>query len=141
MRFLLLALLGLSSCSIFHGTPMEVLHEEGVTSTGVRWRDTLGGVGKEARLTDRVTIHYTARLSGGESIDSTHDRGEPETFLLSQAPVLGWADGIPGMRVQGKRWLKIPPARAFGSEGIEGLIPPGATLEFLIELMSIEREP
>ena len=130
----------LCGCCIFEGSPIEVVHDEGLTATGVQWRDTLTGVGREAQLTDEVVIHYTARVEGGDLIDSTHDRGEPETFLLSAAPVLGWADGMPGMRVGGKRWLGVPAERAFGDEGVEGLIPPGATLEFLIELLEVHRE-
>ncbi len=133
-------ILTLSSCSVFRGRPIEVVHDDGLTPTGVQWQDTLTGVGRRARTQDRVTVHYTARVSGGAMVDSTHDRGNPETFWLSAAPVLGWTDGIPGMRVGGKRWLTVPPHRAFGDEGVEGLIPSGATLEFLIELLEVHRK-
>ena len=132
--------LTLSGCCIFEATPIEVLYPEGVTATGVHWRDTLTGLGAEARPQDHVVIHYTARVKGGAKIDSSHDRGEPEAFVLDAAPVLGWGDGIPGMRAGGKRWLGVPAARAFGDEGIEGLIPPGATLEFLIELLEVQKD-
>ena len=138
MRIALLLLALLSSCAVFNGTPVEVPHAEQVTPTGVRYRDTLTGVGRPARSSDRVTVHYTAKVAGGAKVDSTHDRGTPETFLLEAAPVLGWSDGIPGMCTNGKRWISVPPHRAFGDAGIEGLIPPGVTLEFLIELIKIE---
>ena len=139
MRLAALSSLLLCGCSALQGTPVDVSHQEHVTPPGVRYVDKMTGVGRPARSTDRVTVHYTARISGGEKVDSTHDRGEPETFLLSLAPVLGWSDGIPGMRRRGKRWILVPPHRAFGDEGVEGLIPPGATLEFLIELVEVER--
>ena len=124
-------------CFLLHGPPIEVVHEESVKSTGVAWKDTFGGIGKEALVTDQVTIHYTAKLQDGPQVDSSHDRGLPETIFLSAPPVLGWMDGIPGMKEGGRRWLLVPPHRAFGEEGIEGLIPPGATLEFLIELLEV----
>jgi FKBP-type peptidyl-prolyl cis-trans isomerase FkpA len=140
VRALVLALLCLTSggCALFRGTPLEVEHAQGTLPTGVHWRDTLGGLGKKARPSSRVTIHYTAKLENGQPVDSSHDRGRPETFWLTAAPVLGWADGIPGMRQGGKRWLSVPSHRAFGDEGIEGMIPPGATLEFLIELLEVD---
>ena len=134
----MLALLLSPGCALFRGRPVEVVHPTGVTPTGVRWRDVLTGVGKVAAPDSVVTIHYTATLAGGGSIDSSHDRGRPETFPLAAAPVLGWADGIPGMREGGRRWLSVPPHRAFGDEGVEGLIPPGATLEFEIELLEVK---
>ena len=139
-RALLLLALAAGSCqTVLVGPPVEVEHAERVTSTGVRWRDVMPGVGKKARATDSVTIHYTARLESGEKIDSTHDRGQPETFFLRTAPVLGWLDAIPGMQRQGKRWLSVPPHRAFGDEGVDGLIPPGTTIEFTVELVEIHR--
>lgn len=136
----LVLLLALQGCCLFRGQPVEVAHDGGTTESGVQWRDTLTGVGRLARPDDRVTVHYTARVSGGPKVDSTHDRGEPETFDLRAAPVPGWEEAITGMREGGKRWLSVPPERAFGEEGVEGLIPPNATLEFLIELLEVHRE-
>jgi len=138
VKRLALLLLVLPGCALFRGKPLEVEYVETVTESGVRWKDTLTGVGKCAGPKDRVTIHYTAEVHGGESIDSTYDRGLPETFYLTAAPVLGWADGIPGMRVGGRRWIFVPPHRAFGNDGIEGLIPPRASLEFEVELLKVE---
>lgn len=141
-RALLLLLLAGGSCkTVFVGPQVEVEHVEQVAPTGVRWQDVVTGVGRRVRPSDSVTIHYTARLDSGERIDSTHDRGEPEFFSLQAAPVLGWLDAIPGMRRGGKRRITVPPHRAFGDEGVEGLIPPGATLEFLVELVSLQRQP
>jgi len=137
---LLLVTLAAGSCrTVLVGPPVEVEHVEQVTSTGVRWRDVLRGIGMKARATDSVTIHYIARLESGEEIDSTYDRGEPETFYLRTAPVLGWLDAIPGMQRQGERWLSVPPHRAFGDEGVDSMIPPGATLEFVVELVEVHR--
>jgi FKBP-type peptidyl-prolyl cis-trans isomerase len=129
VRFVPLLSLLVWGCSALQGPPVQISHTEHVTPTGVQYIDKMTGVGRLARITDRVTVHYTARVAGGKKVDSSHDRGEPETFLLSAAP----------MRRRGKRWILVPPHRAFGDEGVEGLIPPGATLEFLVELIEIER--
>lgn len=134
----LLALPILGGCATLRGRPVAVRHSSGETVTGVRWTDTLAGVGRLAGPRSRVTIHYTARVLGGAPIDSSYDRGLPEVFALPDAPVLGWADGIPGMRMGGRRRLVVPPERAFGAEGIEGLVPPHATIEFEIELEDVE---
>ncbi len=125
--------------TLLEGPVSKVEHVEQVRPTGVRFRDILTGVGRRVRVTDRITMNYTAKIHGDGKVDSTYDRGEPVTILLSASPVLGWMDGIPGMREGGKRWILVPPHRAFGDEGVEGLIPPGATLEFLVELISLER--
>ena len=140
MRYTLALVPLFTSCVLFVGPPVEVSHEEQITETGVRYLDTLTGTGAPVEPTDRVTVHYTAKVAGGASVDSTYDRGIPEIFVLETAPLLGWADGIPGMRKNGKRWLCVPPHRAFGDEGVEGLVPPGAILEFEIELIDVESQ-
>ena len=139
MKYALALLPLVTGCVLFVGPPLEVSHEEQVTETGVRYLDTLTGTGPPVKPTDRVTVHYTAKVAGGASVDSTYDRGLPEVFVLESAPVLGWADGIPGMRKNGKRRISVPPHRAFGDEGVEGLVPPGAVLEFEFELIDVER--
>ena len=139
---ILVAVAGLTlpACGILYGRPMKVEHASGVTSTGVRWRDQLRGLGPPAEPDSVVLIHYTARLKSGEEVDSTHGRGLPETIDLSEPAILGLADGIVGMRAGGRRAIVVPPHRAFGHVGVEGLVPPDAPLRFEIELIEIHRE-
>lgn len=139
MRGALVTLLAaLPSCSLLRGTPVPVSQAHGVTPGGVVWQDTLRGVGPVATPESRVTIHYVATIPGGRRLDSSHDRGLPETFDLADAPVAGWSEGIRGMRERGARRLIVPPELAYGAEGLEGLVPPDTALEFVVELIAVE---
>ena len=57
-------------------------------------------------------------------------------FVIGEAPIAGWNEGMLGMKPGGKRELRVPPALAYGEAGIDNLVPPNATLVFLIELLS-----
>jgi FKBP-type peptidyl-prolyl cis-trans isomerase FkpA len=75
----------------------------------------------------------------GRLFDSTSASGAPLKFQLGAGQVIaGWDQGILGMKVHGRRQLIIPPELAYGDRGAGGLIPPGATLVFDVELVSIE---
>jgi FKBP-type peptidyl-prolyl cis-trans isomerase FkpA len=109
--------------------------------------DLVKGVGDEALPGMVVIVHYTGWLYDaaapdhrGRKFDSSHDRGRPLSFPLGGGGVIpGWEQGIPGMKVGGKRRLVIPPALAYGSLGLgNGVIPPDATLLFEVELLAVE---
>jgi len=71
--------------------------------------------------------------------DSSVDRGQPFTFLLGAGQVIrGWDDGVAGMKVGGKRTLLIPADLGYGSNGAGGVIPPGASLVFDVELLDVK---
>jgi len=114
----------------------EVDAEPTVTSSGLTIIDVEVGTGQEAVVTDIVTVHYTGWLEDGTTFDSSVARGEPYPTSLDQV-ISGWTEGVPGMKVGGKRRLIVPPELAYGDAGFGDTIPPGATLTFDIELISI----
>jgi FKBP-type peptidyl-prolyl cis-trans isomerase len=110
------------------------------TKSGVSYWDIKVGTGETAMHGQTVTVHYTGWLTNGKKFDSSVDRKEPFQFNLSSGVIQGWIDGVQGMKVGGKRQLKIPPDLGYGSRGAGGVIPPNATLIFDVELLSIDRK-
>ena len=97
------------------------------------------GSGSQAKSGDTVEVHYTGKLTDGTKFDSSLDRNRPYQFTLGAGQVIaGWEQGVAGMQVGGKRRLTIPPELAYGGQGIEGIIPPDATLVFEVELLGIK---
>lgn len=108
------------------------------TATGLQQQDLKVGDGPEAVSGKTVEVHYTGWLENGTKFDSSLDRGEPFSFRLGAGEVIpGWDQGVAGMKVGGKRKLTIPPDLAYGQEGAGGVIPPGATLVFEVELLGV----
>jgi len=94
------------------------------------------GEGAEVKSGDTITVHYKGTIAQtGVKFDSSYDRGEPITFALSGV-IKGWQDGVPGMKVGGKRRLIIPAADAYGAQAA-GSIPANSDLVFEIELLAI----
>ena len=100
--------------------------------------DIVVGTGAEAQSGKVLSMHYTGTLTSGAKFDSSLDRGRPFEFPLGQGRVIrGWDEGIVGMKVGGKRKLTIPSDLAYGDRGFPGVIPPGATLIFEVELLAV----
>lgn len=91
---------------------------------------------------ETVVVNYTGLLGSGVKFDSSLDRGEPFNFPLGMGRVIkGWDEGIAKLRVGEQATLIIPPQLGYGERGAGGVIPPNATLIFLVELIGIKETP
>ena len=101
--------------------------------------DLKKGTGPEAKKGDEVKVHYTGRLlKTNAKFDSSVGK-DPFPFTIGKGDVIkGWDQGVPGMKVGGKRKLTIPADLAYGKKGSPPKIPPNAPLVFEIELLEIE---
>lgn len=107
---------------------------------GLEIEDVVVGKGKEAKLGSKITVHYRGTLAkNGQEFDSSYKRNEPITFELAEGRLIkGWTEGIPGMKVGGKRKLHIPYAMAYGEQGTPGgPIGPKEDLNFEVELKDV----
>lgn len=121
-----------SKPSPVEGTPVK-------TSDGLTYWDLVVGTGKTATRGSIVKVHYTGWLLDGKKFDSSVDRGNPLQFTLGRGEVIkGWDEGVAGMKVGGKRQLRIPPELGYGMRGAAGVIPPNATLIFDVELLGVK---
>jgi FKBP-type peptidyl-prolyl cis-trans isomerase len=109
---------------------------------GLKYINLKVGDGAVATATSQVRVQYTGWLASGQKFDSSRDRGEPFDVTLGQGQVIeGWDEGIPGMKVGGRRKLIIPPALAYKDQGYPPTIPPNATLTFTVELLAVSAAP
>lgn len=101
--------------------------------------DLTVGEGAEATAGATVSVHYVGVAhSTGEEFDASYNRGTPLQFRLGIGQVIaGWDQGVQGMRVGGRRQLVIPPALGYGDRGAGGVIKPGETLIFVVDLLGV----
>ena len=116
---------------------------EVTTPSGLRIIDVKPGTGPVPHAGQTVTVNYTGWLfvdgKKGKKFDSSLDRGQPFSFTLGQGQVIkGWDEGLATMHVGGKRTLIIPPDLGYGDRGAAGVIPPGATLIFDVDLLGVK---
>ncbi|WP_349827797.1 FKBP-type peptidyl-prolyl cis-trans isomerase [Brevibacterium litoralis] len=97
------------------------------------------GTGEEAKAGDIVSVHYVGvSHSTGEEFDASWNRGQPLRFQLGVGMVIpGWDQGVQGMKVGGRRTLRIPSSLAYGQQGVPGTIAPGESLVFVCDLEGI----
>ena len=114
--------------------------KKGVTTTasGLQYEVLVSGKGAKPTAADQVTVHYTGKLTDGTVFDSSVDRGEPATFGVTQV-IAGWTEALQLMSVGDKWKLTIPSNLAYGDQGAGGIIEPGATLVFEVELLGINK--
>lgn len=111
----------------------EIDFQDGPAPAELVITDLVEGDGAVAQPGGQVTVHYVGvDYETGEQFDASWDRGETITFPL-RGLIQGWQDGIPGMRVGGRRQLVIPPELAYGTSGGHRLS--GRTLVFVIDLI------
>jgi FKBP-type peptidyl-prolyl cis-trans isomerase len=97
--------------------------------------DEVVGTGPEAKKGDAVKMKYRGTLMN----DKEFDHGDAFEFTIGENKVIkGWDEGIPGMRVGGKRKLRIPSDKGYGLAGSPPKIPPNAGLKFDVELLEIK---
>lgn len=111
------------------------------TESGLEYIDYVVGTGEVAEPGDTVSVHYTARKADGTKFDSTLDNGRlPFQFVLGGGHVIsGFDEGVRYMRVGGQRRLIIPADLAYGDRGIPGLVPPGGSVIFDVNLVAVLR--
>ena len=120
--------------------PTKVTGDGVRTPSGLVYWDIRVGNGVAAKEGSRVRVHYTGWLTNGKKFDSSVDAGKPFDFTIGNGEVIkGWEEGVAGMKVGGKRQLRIPPALGYGAEGTPGgPIPPNANLIFDVQLLQVQ---
>ena len=107
------------------------------TDSGMVYQSLTEGKGASPKATDIVRVHYKGTFPDGKEFDSSHKRGQPTEFPLNRV-IKCWTEGVQRMKVGGKAKLTCPPSLAYGEKGAGGVIPPNATLQFEVELISIK---
>jgi len=107
------------------------------TASGLGYVELAEGKGVTPPPGQTVSVHYTGWLESGKKFASSVDRGQSLEFPIGRGQVIkGWDEGVGTMKVGGKRKLIIPAALGYGDRGAGGVIPPGATLIFEVELLA-----
>jgi peptidylprolyl isomerase len=108
----------------------------GTPPTTLESKDIIVGTGAEVAATSTITFHYTLMTwSNGALIESSWNSGTPATYPLSQL-IVGWQQGIPGMKVGGRRLLVVPPDLGYGAQG-SGPVGPNETLVFVMDIVGV----
>jgi len=128
----------LAACSLTACAQTPAAATKVTTGTGLVYESLKDGVGTSPVATDTVKVHYRGTLMDGKEFDSSYKRGEPIEFPLNRV-IPCWTEGVQKMKPGGKAKLTCPPAIAYGAAGAGGVIPPNATLQFEVELISFRK--
>lgn len=110
-----------------------------VTPSGLHYKITKQGTGKQPKAGDMVSVHYAGRLLNGQEFDNSFKRGEPIDFTVGVGQVIkGWDEGIMLLNEGTAATLMIPAELGYGARGAGGVIPPNATLIFDVELVKVK---
>jgi len=120
--------------TVTHTGPTHVTGAPVTTASGLQYWNIKLGTGALAIPGKKAKVQYTGWLTTGKKFDSgVYD------FVIGNGQVIkGWDEGVAGMKVGGKRQLRIPPQLAYGERGYPGAIPPNATLIFDVLLLGAE---
>jgi peptidylprolyl isomerase len=121
------------------GKKPSVSVPSGRAPTALVKTDLIVGQGAEAVAGKKVTVQYVGvSFNTKKQFDASWDRGQPFSFVLGAGNVIqGWDEGVPGMKVGGRRQLVIPPELAYGAEGSPPVIGPNEPLVFVVDLLSV----
>ena len=117
----------------------EIDFPDGPPPADLQITDITEGDGPAAEAGKTVSVHYVGVAhSTGEEFDASYNRGNPLDFRLGVGQVIsGWDTGVQGMKVGGRRQLVIPPHLGYGDRGAGGVIKPGETLIFVVDLVGV----
>jgi peptidylprolyl isomerase len=119
--------------------PSKVTGDPTKTASGLEYWDIKVGTGAVAQAGQHVKVDYTGWLTNGKKFDSSVGTGKPFDFLLGGGQVIkGWDEGVAGMKVGGKRQLRIPANLAYGEKGYPGVIPANSILIFDVQLVDVK---
>lgn len=119
------------------GEAPTITAPSGAAPTKLVTEDIIVGTGAEAVATSTLTVHYTLMAwSTGKIVESSWSGGQPATFPLAQV-IAGWQQGMPGMKVGGRRLLVIPADLGYGPQGA-GPIGPNETLIFVVDVLAVQ---
>jgi peptidylprolyl isomerase len=109
------------------------------TESGLTYIITKHGDGAAIKAGDNVVVNYTGLLTNGAKFDSSLDRNDTFSFKVGAGMVIkGWDEGLQKLRVGDHAVLTIPSSIGYGSRGAGGVIPPDATLIFIIEVVGVK---
>ena len=109
------------------------------TASGLTYIVTKEGEGAQLKPGDNIIVNYTGLLTNGTKFDSSLDRGEPFSFPLGAGRVIkGWDEGFAKLKVGDHATLIIPSSIGYGERGAGGVIGPGATLIFIVEVLGVK---
>ena len=109
------------------------------TASGLTYIITQNGTGAQLKAGDTIIVNYTGLLTNGLKFDSSLDRGESFSFPLGAGRVIkGWDEGFQKLKIGDHAMLIIPPSIGYGERGAGGVIPPDATLIFIVEVIGVK---
>jgi peptidylprolyl isomerase len=119
------------------GSAPTIVIPKDVPPATLEIKDLALGHGATVQSNSTVTVHYLLMAwKTGAIIDSSWDRGAPSSFPLNRV-IPGWQQGMPGMKIGGRRELIVPPSLGYGAMG-SGPVGPDETLIFVVDLISIK---
>ncbi|HEY8558995.1 MAG TPA: FKBP-type peptidyl-prolyl cis-trans isomerase [Pyrinomonadaceae bacterium] len=118
---------------------MANINQAVTTESGLTYIVTKKGDGAAVEKGQTVVVNYTGLLTNGALFDSSRARNEPFSFPVGAGMVIkGWDEGLQQLSVGDHATLIIPPEIGYGASGAGGVIPPNATLIFIIEVLGVE---